>query len=76
MGLYSNNRRICDNSVPGIADGILVVHFCGCPDSVGCVVYALLLSRASGKENIAVKVFVFRLPKFISGIAAKIKFRE
>jgi len=45
--MRGNNSGVYNNPVPSFARGVLVVYFCGRSDSIGRVVYALLLVQLS-----------------------------
>ena len=60
--MRGNNCRICHYTVSGIAGSVLVVYICGRSDSIGRVVYALLLEqllraveRRTGLESVCVQ---------------------
>jgi len=76
--MRGNNCWLCYYTVACIAGSVLVVYFCSRSDSIGRVVYALLLEQQERAEERrrALKVFVFRLPKFISRLLNKLKIEE
>lgn len=75
--MRGDNSGIYYHSVSCLAGGILVVYFCGGINCAWCVVYALLLMwNGFGKGDKSLRIFVFRLPKFIARVLAKFKVQE
>ncbi len=75
MGMRSGNRGLDYYFISCASRSVLVVYFCGCPDSAWRMVYAQLLAgMVSGEKGVLpVRFFVFKLPKFLSELICKLQ---